>query len=94
MSPDVGDAPELVGGVGNRGPGRLTTSDPGQQVAYSPTYCSRVQLGDDGKMEWVRLYYPTGDIGNSMKEGTWADAPIDDDTRSRLTTAQTNMPLP
>ncbi|KAF4464866.1 mediator of rna polymerase ii transcription subunit 16 [Fusarium albosuccineum] len=41
---------------------------PCQQVAFSPTYCSMVQMGDDGKLRWNKLQYPLGDIGNSMQD--------------------------
>ncbi|GJN83792.1 mediator complex subunit [Purpureocillium lilacinum] len=46
----------------------FTDNGPCQQVAFSPTYCSMVQLGDDGKVKWSKLHYPAGDIGNSMHE--------------------------
>lgn len=41
----------------------------GQQVAFSPTFCSMVQMGEDGKIKWNKLHYPMGDIGNSMHDG-------------------------
>ncbi|RSL56616.1 hypothetical protein CEP53_006736 [Fusarium sp. AF-6] len=41
---------------------------PCQQVAFSPTYCSMIQMGDDGKVRWNKLQYPLGDIGNSMQD--------------------------
>lgn len=40
----------------------------GQQVTFSPTYCSMIQMGDDGKVRWNKLHYPLGDIGNSMQD--------------------------
>jgi mediator of RNA polymerase II transcription subunit 16 len=40
----------------------------GHQVAYSPTYCSMVVLGDEGKPKWIKLQYPKGDIGESMQD--------------------------
>ena len=40
----------------------------GQQVAFSPTYCSMIQMGDDGKVRWNKLHFPLGDIGNSMQD--------------------------
>lgn len=40
----------------------------GQQVAFSPTYCSMIQMGDDGKIRWNKLHFPLGDIGNSMQD--------------------------
>ncbi|XP_044724698.1 mediator complex subunit 16 domain-containing protein [Hirsutella rhossiliensis] len=43
-----------------------------QQVAFSPTHCSMVQLGDDGRMRWSKLHYLMGDIGNSMQEAHYA----------------------
>ncbi|KAM0329693.1 hypothetical protein ACHAPQ_006657 [Fusarium lateritium] len=45
---------------------------PCQQVAFSPTYCSMVQLGEDGKVKWNKLHYPHGDIGNSMQEAPYS----------------------
>lgn len=41
---------------------------PCQQVAFSPTHCSMVQLSDDGKIKWCKLQYPLGDIGNSNQD--------------------------
>ncbi|CAM1506819.1 Fc.00g064600.m01.CDS01 [Cosmosporella sp. VM-42] len=51
-----------------------TFSDEGpcQQVAFSPTYCSMIQMGDDGKVRWNKLHYPIGDIGNSMQDVHYA----------------------
>ncbi|CAJ0546019.1 Ff.00g094920.m01.CDS01 [Fusarium sp. VM40] len=45
---------------------------PCQQVAFSPTYCSMVQLGEDGKVKWNKLHYPHGDIGNSMQDALYS----------------------
>lgn len=39
------------------------------QAAFSPTYCSMIQINDDGKVRWSKLQFPMGDIGNSMQEG-------------------------
>jgi mediator of RNA polymerase II transcription subunit 16 len=41
---------------------------PCHQIAFSPTFCSRVQVGDDGKLRWSKLHYAAGDIGNTMQE--------------------------
>lgn len=43
-------------------------SGPCQQVAFSPTQCSMVLLGDDGKLRWCKLQYSMGDIGDSMQD--------------------------
>ncbi|KOS16661.1 Mediator of RNA polymerase II transcription subunit 16 [Escovopsis weberi] len=40
-----------------------------QQVAFSPTQCSMIQLGEDGKFRWIKLHFPLGDIGNSHQDG-------------------------
>ncbi|KAL4730579.1 Mediator of RNA polymerase II transcription subunit 16 [Fusarium chlamydosporum] len=45
---------------------------PCQQVAFSPTHCSMVQMGEDGKIKWNKLHYPHGDIGNSMQDAYYA----------------------
>ncbi|KAM0564218.1 hypothetical protein ACHAPJ_000428 [Fusarium lateritium] len=45
---------------------------PCQQVAFSPTYCSMVQMGEDGKVKWNKLHYPLGDIGNSMQDAQYS----------------------
>ncbi|KJZ78400.1 hypothetical protein HIM_02438 [Hirsutella minnesotensis 3608] len=45
---------------------------PCMQVAYSPTFCSMIQLGDDGKMRWSKLQYTNGDIGDSAKDVHYA----------------------
>ncbi|KAL7912022.1 mediator complex, subunit Med16 [Trichoderma velutinum] len=39
-----------------------------QQVAFSPTHCSMVQMSDEGKIKWCKLQYPLGDIGNSFQD--------------------------
>ncbi|KAF5626550.1 mediator of rna polymerase ii transcription subunit 16 [Fusarium tjaetaba] len=44
---------------------------PCQQVAFSPTFCSMVQMGEDGKIKWNKLHYPGGDIGNSMHDAQY-----------------------
>ncbi|KAM5355943.1 hypothetical protein ACJ41O_002589 [Fusarium nematophilum] len=45
---------------------------PCQQVAFSPTYCSMIQMGDDGKIRWNKMHYPSGDIGDSMQNGHYS----------------------
>lgn len=40
-----------------------------QQMALSPSGCSLLQLGDNGKMTWSKLRLPDGDIGNSLRDG-------------------------
>ncbi|KAF5021842.1 hypothetical protein F66182_6135 [Fusarium sp. NRRL 66182] len=50
----------------------FTDEGPCQQVAFSPTYCSMVQMGEDGKVRWNRLHYPSGDIGNSMQDAYYS----------------------
>ncbi|KAI5466333.1 mediator complex, subunit Med16 [Mariannaea sp. PMI_226] len=45
---------------------------PCQQVAFSPTYCSMIQINDDGNLKWSKLHYPMGDIGNSMLDAHYA----------------------
>ncbi|KAF7557671.1 hypothetical protein G7046_g5986 [Stylonectria norvegica] len=45
---------------------------PCQQVAFSPTHCSMIQLDDDGKVRWNQLQYPLGDIGNTMQDPHYA----------------------
>ncbi|KAH7171053.1 mediator complex, subunit Med16 [Dactylonectria macrodidyma] len=45
---------------------------PCQQMAFSPTYCSMVQMGDDGKVRWNKLHYPPGDIGNSNQDAQYS----------------------
>ncbi|KAL7786186.1 mediator complex, subunit Med16 [Trichoderma ceciliae] len=41
---------------------------PCQQVAFSPTHCSMIQMSEDGKIRWCKLQYPLGDIGNSNQD--------------------------
>ncbi|KAF4455021.1 mediator of rna polymerase ii transcription subunit 16 [Fusarium austroafricanum] len=50
----------------------FTDEGPCQQVAFSPTYCSMVQMGEDGKVKWNKLHYPLGDIGNSMQDAHYS----------------------
>ncbi|KAH6997931.1 mediator complex, subunit Med16 [Ilyonectria sp. MPI-CAGE-AT-0026] len=45
---------------------------PCQQVAFSPTYSSMIQMGDDGKVRWNKLHYPLGDIGNSNHDAHYS----------------------
>ncbi|KPM43886.1 hypothetical protein AK830_g2704 [Neonectria ditissima] len=45
---------------------------PCQQVAFSPTYCSMIQMGDDGKVRWNRLHRPLDDIGESMQDAPYS----------------------
>ncbi|KAH7329090.1 mediator of RNA polymerase II transcription subunit 16 [Stachybotrys elegans] len=40
-----------------------------QQVAYSPTQCSMVQIGDDGKLVWSKLQYTLDDMGSPAQDG-------------------------
>lgn len=40
----------------------------GLQIALSPTYCSMVQIRNDGKVKWKQLDYHMGDIGSSMED--------------------------
>lgn len=40
----------------------------GLQVALSPSYCSVVQIRNDGKVKWKQLEYHLGDIGSSMED--------------------------
>ncbi|KAI3586589.1 mediator complex, subunit Med16 [Fusarium oxysporum f. sp. albedinis] len=49
----------------------FTDEGPCQQVAFSPTFCSMVQMGEDGKIKWNKLHYPMGDIGNSMHDAQY-----------------------
>ncbi|KAN0117358.1 mediator of RNA polymerase-like protein II transcription subunit 16 [Hyaloscypha variabilis] len=46
--------------------------DPCLQVALSPSYCSLVQIRNDGKVHWKQLDYQLGDIGSSMEDGLYA----------------------
>jgi mediator of RNA polymerase II transcription subunit 16 len=41
---------------------------PGLQIAFSPSYCSLVQLKADGKVQWQQLDYRLGDLGTSMED--------------------------
>lgn len=41
---------------------------PGLQVALSPSYCSLVQIRNDGKVKWKQLDYHLGNIGSSMED--------------------------
>ncbi|KAJ2971586.1 hypothetical protein NQ176_g7619 [Zarea fungicola] len=45
---------------------------PCYQAAFSPTHCSMIQIGDEGKVKWSRLHYPAGDIGENPTEGVYA----------------------
>ncbi|CZT50349.1 uncharacterized protein RSE6_11318 [Rhynchosporium secalis] len=45
-----------------------TEHEPCLQVALSPSYCSIVQIRNDGKIKWKQLEYHLGGIGNSMEE--------------------------
>ncbi|KYK58612.1 Mediator of RNA polymerase II transcription subunit 16 [Drechmeria coniospora] len=45
---------------------------PCDQVAFSPTHCSMIQLGDDGQVRWNKLHHPLGDIGDSMHDAHYA----------------------
>lgn len=45
---------------------------PCQQVAFSPTQCSMIQMSEDGKIKWCKLQYPLGDIGNSSQDAHYA----------------------
>lgn len=45
---------------------------PCYQAAFSPTHCSMIQIGDEGKVTWSRLHYPAGDIGENPTEGVYA----------------------
>lgn len=51
-----------------------TFSDEGScyQAAFSPTQCSMIQIGDDGKLKWSKLHHPAGDIGDSPAEHTYS----------------------
>ncbi|KHN99933.1 Mediator of RNA polymerase II transcription subunit 16 [Metarhizium album ARSEF 1941] len=46
----------------------FSDNEPCYQAAFSPTYCSMVQIGDDGKLRWNKLQYPLGDIGNTPQD--------------------------
>ena len=38
-------------------------------MALSPSYCSLVQIRNDGKIKWKQLDYQLGDIGTNMEDG-------------------------
>lgn len=40
----------------------------GLQFVLSPTYCSAVQIRNDGKVKWNKLDYHLGDIETSMED--------------------------
>lgn len=40
----------------------------GLEVAYSPTLCSMVQLGDDKKLRWSMLRHTDWNIGETMED--------------------------
>ncbi|PHH76275.1 hypothetical protein CDD82_4064 [Ophiocordyceps australis] len=42
------------------------------QVAFSPTYCSMMQMREDGAICWAKLHYPAGDLGESMKDAHYS----------------------
>lgn len=44
----------------------------GLEVVLSPTQCSMVRLGDNGKLKWVKLFSLEGDFGNSMRDGMFS----------------------
>ncbi|KAK9439087.1 RNA polymerase II Mediator complex subunit Sin4 [Metarhizium brunneum] len=46
----------------------FSDSGPCHQVAFSPTCCSMIQIGDDAKVRWNKLEYPLGDIGSSPQD--------------------------
>ncbi|KAG5985084.1 hypothetical protein E4U55_001587 [Claviceps digitariae] len=50
----------------------FTDYGPCLQAAVSPTCCSMVQIGDDGKIRWNRLQYMIGDIGNSTQDAHYS----------------------
>ena len=47
----------------------------GEQMAFSPTHCSVVQMGDNGKLQWTKLGYTDDDFGESMKDGMIRPSP-------------------
>ncbi|PQE11142.1 RNA polymerase ii mediator complex subunit sin4 protein [Rutstroemia sp. NJR-2017a BVV2] len=49
-----------------------TEDEPCLQVALSPSYCSIVQIRNDGKVKWKQLDYHMGEIGTSMEEPRYA----------------------
>lgn len=44
---------------------------PCYQAAFSPTQCSMIQTGEDGKLKWSKLHYAHGDIGESNSDITY-----------------------
>ncbi|EGX89926.1 RNA polymerase II Mediator complex subunit Sin4 [Cordyceps militaris CM01] len=44
---------------------------PCYQAAFSPTQCSMIQIGDDGKLKWSKLQHAQGDIGDSNNDGVY-----------------------
>ncbi|TVY60790.1 Mediator of RNA polymerase II transcription subunit, partial [Lachnellula suecica] len=49
-----------------------TEDEPCLQVALSPSYCSVVQIRNDGKVKWKQLDYHLGDIGSSSEDPQYA----------------------
>ncbi|TVY15907.1 Mediator of RNA polymerase II transcription subunit 16 [Lachnellula arida] len=49
-----------------------TEDEPCLQVALSPSYCSVVQIRNDGKIKWKQLEYHLGDIGSSMEDSQYS----------------------
>ncbi|KAH8662907.1 mediator of RNA polymerase-like protein II transcription subunit 16 [Tricladium varicosporioides] len=49
-----------------------TEDEPCLQVALSPSYCSLVQIRNDGKVKWKELEYHLGDIGSSMDDAQYS----------------------
>ncbi|KAM3562348.1 hypothetical protein MY1884_001847 [Beauveria asiatica] len=45
---------------------------PCYQAAFSPTQCSIIQTGDDGKLSWRKLQYAQGDIGESNNDSAYS----------------------
>ncbi|KAG6039308.1 hypothetical protein E4U41_002977 [Claviceps citrina] len=50
----------------------FSDEEPCLQAAVSPTCCSMVQIGDDGKVRWNKLQYGLGDIGNSIQDAHYS----------------------
>ncbi|OAA48761.1 Mediator of RNA polymerase II transcription subunit 16 [Metarhizium rileyi] len=46
----------------------FSDNGPCHHAVFSPTCCSMIQIGDDGKVRWNKLQYMLGDIGNSPQE--------------------------
>ncbi|QUC18758.1 uncharacterized protein UV8b_02999 [Ustilaginoidea virens] len=42
------------------------------QAALSPTCCSMIQVGDDGKVKWNQLQYSLGDLGSSIQDENYS----------------------